>query len=310
MISSFTEVATQVAVLFILIAIGFICSKKEIFDEHTIKHITNFILYFVTPTVVINSFNRDYNPLLLKKLLISTACAVVIHLLSIALSYLLIHDKDKSKKAVLQYGIIFSNCGYMALPLQSAILGTEGVFLGTAYIAVFNLLTWTYGLVLMSGKTSEISIKKIFINPGLIGIVTGLIIFFTPIKLPIFISSPVPHLANLNTPLPMMIIGFYLSKIPTLKVLKDWKLLLGIITRLVICPLAALVLMYLTGIRDNILPAMVIAVSAPRAANTTMFAAKYEKDTGTAVTMVAMGTLFSILTMPLVVTLAMLLCNI
>ncbi len=309
MISSFSAVAVQVAVLFILISIGFICSKKNIFDEHTIKHLTNFILYFVTPTVVINSFNRDYDPLLVKKLLISVGCGALLHFLSIVLSFILIHDKDKAKQAVLRYGIIFSNCGYMALPLQNALLGTEGIFLGTAYIAVFNLLTWTFGLVLMSGDVKEISIKKVFINPGIIGIVTGLIIFLTPIKLPVIIASPIQHLANLNTPLPMFVIGYYLAQITTLAVLKDFKLVLGIFIRLVLCPLAALGILYFMGIRDNILPAMVIAVSAPSAANTTMFAAKYEKDTQTAVTMVAIGTLFSILTMPLVVSAAIALCN-
>ncbi len=309
MISSFSTVAVQVAVLFILISIGFLCSKKKIFDEHTIKHLTHFILYFVTPTVVINSFNREYDPLLVKKLLISAGCGFFLHLLFIVFSYILIHDKDQAKRAVLRYGIIFSNCGYMALPLQNAILGNEGVFLGTAYIAVFNLLTWTYGLVLMSGSVKEISIKKIIINPGIIGIVIGLVIFLTPLKLPVILASPVQHLANLNTPLPMFIIGFYLAQITSLAVLKDIKLLWGIIIRLVICPLAALGFLYLFGIKDNILPAMVIAASAPTAANTTMFAAKYEKDTQTAVTMVAISTLFSILFTPLIVSVAIALCN-
>lgn len=307
--TSFSAVAAQVAVLFILIAIGYLCSKKGIFDEHTIKHLTHFILYFVTPTVVINSFNREFDPLLVRKLGISALCALGLHLLNILISYAVIHDKDQAKKAVLRYGIIFSNCGYMALPLQNALLGTEGVFLGTAYIAVFNLLTWTYGLVLMSGSVKEISIKKIFINPGIIGITVGLIIFLTPLKLPAIIASPIVHLSNLNTPLPMMIIGFYLAQITSLTVLKEGKLVLGIFTRLILCPLAGLGIMYLLGIRSNVLPAMVIAVSAPTAANTTMFAAKYEKDTQASVTMVAISTLFSIITMPLIVSGALALCN-
>lgn len=307
--TSFSAVAAQVAVLFILIAIGYLCSKKGIFDEHTIKHLTHFILYFVTPTVVINSFNRDFDPLLVRKLGISALCALGLHLLNILISYAVIHDKDQAKKAVLRYGIIFSNCGYMALPLQNVLLGTEGVFLGTAYIAVFNLLTWTYGLVLMSGSVKEISIKKIFINPGIIGITVGLIIFLTPLKLPAIIASPIVHLSNLNTPLPMMVIGFYLAQITSLAVLKEGKLVLGIFTRLILCPLAGLGIMYLLGIRSNVLPAMVIAVSAPTAANTTMFAAKYEKDTQASVTMVAISTLFSIITIPLIVSGALALCN-
>lgn len=309
MISSFYAVAIQVAVLFILISIGFICAKKSIFDEHAIKNLTHFILYFVTPTVVINSFNREYDPLLVKKLIVSAGCGAALHFLNILISYLLIHDKDQAKKTVLRYGIIFSNCGYMALPLQNALLGTEGVFLGTAYIAVFNLLTWTYGLILMSGTTKEISVKKIIINPGIIGITVGLIIFLTPVKLPVIIASSVQHLANLNTPLPMMIIGFYLAQITSFAVLKDKMLLWGIFIRLVICPLVALGLLYALNIRSNVLPAMVIASSAPTAANTTMFSAKYEKDTQTSVTMVAMSTLFSIITTPLIVSMAIALCN-
>ena len=305
MFSSLTSVATQVAVLFILIGIGFLCSKKDIFDEHTVKHITHFILFFVTPTVIINSFNREYDPLLVKKLLVSAGCAVTAHVLAIVLSYILIHDKEQAKRAVLRYGIIFSNCGYMALPLQNAILGTEGVFLGTAYIGVFNLITWTYGLVLMSGSLKEINIRKVFINPGIIGIAAGLLVFLTPFKLPVILASPIQHLANLNTPLPMFIIGFYLAQIKSFAVLKDPKLLLGIAMRLILCPLAVMGVMFLLGIRDNILPCMVIASSAPTAANTTMFAAKYEKDTQISVTMVAMSTLFSIITMPVLVTLAM-----
>ena len=305
MFSRLTSVATQVAVLFILIGIGFLCSKKDIFDEHTVKHITHFILFFVTPTVIINSFNREYDPLLVKKLLVSAGCAVTAHVLAIVLSYILIHDKEQAKRAVLRYGIIFSNCGYMALPLQNAILGTEGVFLGTAYIGVFNLITWTYGLVLMSGSLKEINIRKVFINPGIIGIAAGLLVFLTPFKLPVILASPIQHLANLNTPLPMFIIGFYLAQIKSFAVLKDPKLLLGIAMRLILCPLAVMGVMFLLGIRDNILPCMVIASSAPTAANTTMFAAKYEKDTQISVTMVAMSTLFSIITMPVLVTLAM-----
>lgn len=307
MISSFSAVAIQVAVLFILITLGFVCSKVKIFDEHTIKHVTRFILYFVTPCVIINSFNRDFDPDMAKKLLIAAGSSFLIHLLSIGLSYACIHDKDRSRKNVLQYGIIFSNCGYMALPLQAAVLGPEGVFLGAAYVAVFNLFTWTFGLFLMSGQVSEIRIKKIVLNPGLLSIIAGVILFISPFKLPQIISSPVQHLANLNTPIPMLVIGFYLSQISSLKVLKDWKLVLGIFLRLVICPLLGLVILYLMGIKGTVLAAMVIAASAPTAANTTMFAGIYDKDTQTAVTMVAISTLFSIVTMPLVVSLALML---
>ena len=79
-----------------------------------------------------------------------------------------VKDKEEARRRVLQFATVFSNCGYMALPLQSAILGQTGVFYGAAYIAVFNLVNWTYGLFLMGGSEVKFSIKKILINPGVI----------------------------------------------------------------------------------------------------------------------------------------------
>lgn len=305
MLQSLYEVATQVAILFILIAVGFICTKKKMFDEKSIKSLANFVLYIVIPTVIINSFNKDFDATLGKKLLICVACSLGLHALFILLTYAFIHDKDDAKKRVLQFGAVFSNCGFMSLPLQQALLGDEGVFLGAAYVGVFNLITWTYGLVLISGNKSEISLKKNFINPGVIGVAAGLVLFLTPIKLPEILSMPLHHFANMNTPLPMVIIGFYLAQITTFSVLKDSRLILGIFLRLLLFPLLGLGIMYLIGLRKTILVCMTIAASAPTAANTTMFAAKYDKDTQTSVTMVAFSTLLSIITMPVVVSLAM-----
>lgn len=305
MIENLLAVSTQVLILFILIGLGFLCAKKVIFTEASIKNLTNFILYFVTPCVVIASFHRDFDAALAKKLITCAIVAVIQHGLNILLAHTLIHDKDKGKQIAMQYAVVFSNCGYMALPLQNAILGSEGVFLGAAYICIFNLLTWTYGLVVMSGDRHAFSGKKLVLNPGVIGVGIGLILFLTPLKLPAVLLSPVNHLAALNTPLPMVIIGFYLAQITSFKFLKDPKIVLSLLLRLVVTPLLGFFLMKLCHLDTAVVTSMVIASCAPCAANTTMFSAKYNRDTKTAVTLVTMSTLFSILTTPLLVSFAM-----
>ncbi len=305
MLNNLISVSSQVGILFILIATGFICAKKKVFTDESIKSLTGFILYVVTPCVIIASFHREFDSSMLHKLIQCALLAFGIHFINIIIAHSVIRSKDFDKKIVLQYGTVFSNCGYMALPLQNAILGSEGVFLGATFICVFNLLTWTYGLVLMSGETKNLSAKKIILNPGILGVLIGLIFFVSPVKLPPVLLSPVNHLAALNTPLPMIVIGFYLSKISSPEILKNFSFCIAILFRLIICPLIALFILKLLNVNPFVSTVVIISASAPGAANTTMFAAMFNRDTKVAGAFVALSTLFSIITMPLIISMTL-----
>lgn len=302
---SFLSVGQQVLILFILISVGFITTKKKFFTKESITSITNFVLYIVTPCVIIESFNRPFESSMLSGLFTAFFCGLLIHIISIVIVSLFIKDASQVRKRVLQFGVVFSNCGFMALPLQAALLGSDGVFYGATFIVVFNIFVWTYGIGLMDNSKKVIGVKKLFLNPGVIGVSLGMLVFLTPIELPFLILKPVQYLAALNTPLPMVVIGFYLADITSLAFLKNKKLMLGIFLRLIVVPLLSLFLLYTIGIRGPLLTAMIIAASAPTAANTVMFAVMFNKDAELSVTMVSVSTLFSILTMPLIIALAM-----
>ena len=300
----FINVLTQVIILFILIFVGVILAKTKVLNDNAVKSMTDFVLLLVTPCVIIKSFIREFEPALLKKLLISVAATALAHIGFIILSRLLLKTKDISQQKVLQFGVIFSNCGFMSIPLQQAVLGDEGVFFAASYIAIFNVFVWSYGVLLMSGDKKYMTPKKLIINPGIIGVSIGLLIFLLSIPVPKILAEPVSYLAALNTPVPMVIIGYHLAHSSILKGLKTIACLWGIILRLFIFPLLALGVMYLCGIRGSMLISLAISCCAPVAANTTMFASKYGGDTSLSVNMVSLSTLFSLISMPVVVTLA------
>ena len=300
----FINVLTQVIILFILIFVGVILAKTKVLNDNAVKSMTDFVLLLVTPCVIIKSFIREFEPALLKKLLISVAATALAHIGFIILSRLLLKTKDISQQKVLQFGVIFSNCGFMSIPLQQAVLGDEGVFFAASYIAIFNVFVWSYGVLLMSGDKKYMTPKKLIINPGIIGVSIGLLIFLLSIPVPKILAEPVSYLAALNTPVPMVIIGYHLAHSSILKGLKNIACLWGIILRLFIFPLLALGVMYLCGIRGSMLISLAISCCAPVAANTTMFASKYGGDTSLSVNMVSLSTLFSLISMPVVVTLA------
>ena len=301
-------ISQQVLVLFILIAVGFVCGRCGIITEHASKKMTDIVLYVVTPCVMVSAFQRSFSLDLLGRVGIAALTAALIIAASILLVRLVFRKGDASRRKVLQFSVVFSNCGFMSLPLQNALLGDDGWFYGSIFVAVFNLVVWTYGLADMSGDIKQLSVRRLATNPGIIGVTAALILFICNITLPTVIAEPVKHLANLNTPLPMLIIGFYLSRADFKKAFTDAGAYLAMALRLAVIPVAAIFAMSAFGLDSKMVIAFVIACSAPTAATTTMFAAKYDRDAALSVSLVASSTLLSVITMPLAVSLAYTIC--
>ena len=304
MLESFTIVGTQVAVLFILIALGFFGGKIKLITRDGVKCINDIMLYFVTPCVIIHAFQRDYDPSMLKNLLLSILGSIISHALCYLVGFILIHDKDKAVRSVHRFAVCFSNCGFMALPLLEALLGSEGVFYGAGYLAVFNITVWSLGQYSMAGGDASFDGKKIILNPGVLSSIIGLIFFFTSLRLPTLIASPISFMAALNTPVPMLIIGYTIAGLKLKDIINIKSEALTIATRLVIVPMLLLGILYLMGYRGTLLTATIVSASAPVAAITTMFSIKYKKDESIASKLVAVSSLFSIVTMTVIVSLA------
>ena len=232
MIQDFLTVGGQVVTLFLLIAVGALCAKSHLLDHKAAKAMANLVLYIATPAVIIKSCIRPFDATLLWGFLTVVAVAAVNHLVLILAARLAFRNPEEGRRQVLRCATVFSNAGYMAIPLQQAILGDVGVFYCAAYIIVFNLFLWTYGLAETSGE-SRLSVKKILLNPGIIGVVVGLTLFVLPIPVPALIADGIGHLASLNTPVPMLIVGYYLAQTNLLSALKDGRGWLCIALRLV-----------------------------------------------------------------------------
>ena len=265
---------------------------------------SDIILYFVTPCLIINSLNIEFNSDKLSGLLICLVAFLIIQILSAVLVTLLFRNKDSGTNKVLRFAVVFSNVGYMGIPLQKVVLGDEGVFYGSVCVAVFNIFVWTYGIICMSGDKKQMSAKKLILNPGIIAVTIGLILFAFSLKLPTPISSAIGSMASLNTPLAMMVIGFNLSRSNLLSALKDKRVYIVSFLRLILIPIIALFVLLAFGLRGTLLVSIIIAASAPVAEATTVFSIKYEADTELSVKLVAFSTLLSIITISAIVALA------
>ena len=304
----FITVFTQVSVLMLMIAVGFIAAKTGIMTEAGAACCTDIALIIATPCVIIKSLMRRFDAAVMKSLLLAVALTLLVQVLMITLGTLLLRSKDLKRQRTLRFGSNFANCGFMSLPLQEVMLGADVTLYGSAYVIMFNLVVWSYGVYLISGDKRYIQPKKLFVNPGIAGLLIGLIIFVFSVPVPQVLSSTVNYLAAIYTPLPMLIIGYHLSKTNVLKAFKDIKCIAAVILRLLVYPLVSLGVLYLLGVRGTLLVSVIISLSAPVAAVTTMFSSKFGGgDTALSVDMVSLSTVLSIITMPAVITLAQIL---
>ncbi len=302
-LNSALELGNQVLILFILMAVGLLATKVKWITDKSITGFVNVLLYLVTPCLIINSFlSVKFTDDTIKSLLIAAGCAVASHIIGIIYSFLVV-DKDSAKKSVLRFGAIFSNAGYMGLPLAQAVFGAEGVFYGSIYVVVFNIIQWTYGISIYD-KSNKNFIKTL-INPGMLGVIVGLPLFLLKVTLPDVIGDPVSYISSLNTPLAMIITGYYFAVSNYKNGMNNFKMWFVIALKMIAMPLTALVIFkFVFGLSGVLLCSCVLPASAPVAVNTMVLASKYNADTDLGLKLVTLSTLLSIVTMPLILALA------
>ncbi len=299
----------QVAILYILVAVGAIADKVGIYTEKVAKSCTDLLFYIITPAVIIESFcSLEYNPETAKSLFVAMGCGFVLHIVSAAISSLVFNKCAKDEACIYKYSCAYGNCGYMALPLAEAVLGSEGVFYCSAVIISFQIFSFTHGIYTINkgkgGKKVKFDLKKLILNPGVISVIIGLPLFLLSVDLPKIVASPVGYIASLNTPVAMLIFGTYIANTDFKTVFKNWRIFAVSLVKLIILPLTLLAAFRLVGISGTLLVALSISAGAPTANNTVMFAAKYDRNTGLASQTVAIVSFISIITLPVMIALA------
>lgn len=298
------NVASNVLVMLSLMLIGFVLTKKGILTDVGIKQITELVLRVAVPCLIINSYQRKFDPAMAKNLGIAILFSLAIHILYILIVPLIFRKKPDKTDRINKFSVIYSNCGFMALPLIDSLYGSEGVFYAVAYVTVFNVLYWTQGIYIYTNDIKQLSVKKAILNPGVLGVIVGMTLFFTQITLPLPIGKTVEFMASVNTPLPMIILGTYLVNLNIRETLKNLSLWVVTALRLVILPVLTIFIISFLNMETTMSMPLVLACSCPVAAVTTLFAVRYDLDSEYSSQAVSFTTLLSVITIPVIMMIA------
>ena len=170
MLESIWTVGEQVLILFILSGVGFVLGKVKMIGDKFSRDACQLVMYVVSPCMMVVAFQRSFEKDVFHNFCMALLLSLLIHLLSITVAQLFLRKKTE-RAAALRFSVVHSNCGYMGYPLQTALLGTIGIFYGSAYVTAFTVCSWTYGLMQMSGGRVKASAKTLLLNPGIISVV-------------------------------------------------------------------------------------------------------------------------------------------
>ena len=209
--------------------------------------------------------------------------------------------KIKDKNApIVKIACIFSNAAYMGFPLIQALFGTEGLLYASAFLTVYNILLWTVGYAMISGKADfKEVVHSICTTPVIISVVIGIVILVFQIPVHSIIKQPLSYVGNMNTPLSMIITGMIIADSSFSKIVKNKLVLFAILVRMLVIPVVCICLFKLLNIRGEVSNIVLLLQACPCAAITSVFAVQFGYDEDLAAGSVVVTTFLSIVTLPL-----------
>lgn len=292
-------VLKQAFIMLILILVGAGCFKLKLLSKQTVTELSGLVLKVVNPIVILMAYQRENKPELVHNLLWTFVLAAISYAVACAVAYLGIRDKEGRETVIERFSSIYSNCGFMGIPLVMAMFGYEGVFYLTAFLTCFNAMVWSHGVMMMSGERSLKSLVKVLTSPAIIAIVVGMVLFFFNITIPSLLAETLEMIGNLNTPLAMIVAGATIAQTNLVKVLTKPRVFYVAALKLLVIPLLCIVIFRFLPLDQTVEMTVLAASAAPSAAICTMMSLTYDRNAAYASEIFGMTTLLSIATMPL-----------
>lgn len=302
----------QLVEMLLLIGLSFGVSRLMHYGDKEAQYLSFLLLYVIAPAIVIDPYNIPFEPERFHNTLVMLLFSLCGMLLLIGLSQFVPRKHaDASLAAIDRMGTVYSNCGYIGIPIVQAAMGLEATFYIVPYLLMFNTIFWIHGQYVMTG---HLSVKAVVTKPMIIGSLFAFLLFVSPWTLPPIIGETISSLSSLNMPLSMFLLGILFANFKRAKNGEGFpvrRMVMVFILRLVISPLLIILcFLPLRGVLDaqpilKTLALIIVIVSAcPCGVNISTAAVLFHKNSSYAGLLVMGTTILSVVTIPVFTKLA------
>lgn len=234
----------QMLAFLLMIGAGYFITRRGMLDGHTNSQMSGLLVNVFNPLLIVSSAANAVgliSPDTMRTVgLIACGMFAVFILAGMLLSP--VFERDQDQRKIFQLMFVFSNLGFIGIPVVSGIIGEEYVVYVTEFILIYTILLYTYGVGLLSRKFSLSALKEM-VNPGTVLSVAALVIIIWEIQIPDFLKTAAAYLGNVTSPMALIAIGFNLAQSELKKIFGQLRLYLFAAVKLLILPLLLLPLL-------------------------------------------------------------------
>lgn len=300
----------KLLVLFGFMFIGYFSYKRKWITDHTESQLSGLVVNIFNPALIISGVISSSTNGNLKMVIMDLFLAMLLFAILIVISPLFVRILRVKKSEINIYSVmmIFSNLGFMGIPLIEELYGKGAIFYVVIYSFVYTVVFYSYGIYLFekekavqTGEKAKIRFEwKKMVNPGIIASLIAMLIFILQIKVTAPAVSFVDYLGNTCIPLSMILTGVSVAKLSIIEVFKDVKMYTFTFLKMLVIPVIAAVLIKKFHIDPMLSGIMVIMFAMPNGSMPVMMSIDYGIDSSVCSRGIVLTTLLSIITLPIV----------
>lgn len=288
----------------LLIAVpGYLLINRKMISEECIGGASKILLYVAQPCLAVYTFTEAEFSL---KVLADIGIFALISLLLVSAmlcgAYLILRKKYADPiHRIMTVAVAFANCAFFGIPVIEALLPDKAAGLmiyTTVFAVVMNIIGWTLGSAIISGNAKHVSVKKIFLNPAVIGLLVAMFIFILRIPIQKDILSMISVTGRMCSPLSMLIMGMRLATMKPSDIFTNPRVYLTIAVKQMLMPLVAFAIIFFMPLAPEVKQTFFIIAACPVASVVLNFAEIVGAGQKEGAAMVLVGTMLSIVTMP------------
>ncbi len=301
----FSVTFSNVLLTLLFLLPGWLLCRARLVQADHMGSVSAILLYICGPGMFLNAFLAlDPSPELNWNMAFFFIFTLVVMILFILLMMLALRKRrNEFRFRMMTIASVMGNVGFFGLPIVNAVFQghPEAAAYSCVYCGTMNILAWTLGVYTVTGKRKYISFLAAFLNPTVLSIIVGLILYALRARewLPSLVQTWIGTIGGLSTPLCMFILGIRLATM-------QWKALFTqpfvygtVLLKLIVFPLLAWLLV-LPFPLDPIFKASILVLSATPCASIILnLAEMHHNGQQLAANCALLSTLLSILTIPL-----------
>lgn len=292
----------EIVVLFIIMGCGLVLGKRNLIDERMSNKMSTLVLSFTFPLLIISSMDREFDRSMFRNSVILVAFSAIICLVLLLIIELEVRLRKNppDTMSVRHFTTMFGNASFMGIPVLSALYGADGVFYAAVMNVVFNFFMFSYGIFILC-RSQHPNLRKIFLNPGFLGTVIGLVLFLTPLSLPYVLSRPISWCGEMTIPLALLVAGSIVSRNKLREIVRPASVWYISLIRIALFPAVMIPVLLVLKVEPYLISMLVIVFATPAPLTAGAFANTYGGNAFFASKVVVLSNLLSLITMPILI---------